>query len=213
MNSRSARSRIYCGVFLLCALLAPATSAKAESQDIYFVEEDWEVTIVEPATAINSPQISFFTFPVSSDESSYFQLQMNYAAEEWYSSGGFRVTAVSGEVPVDEERSENRKIWATSHDTIKWTTLMAFQDGRYYYAIKDGQSDDWGSFGGPDYLVEMPAAEGQSLIAYHPSISLDNVDVGFGANRVASIRLKKVRVYYHDGHVETVWVNGTVDLN
>ncbi|TWU67613.1 hypothetical protein [Crateriforma conspicua] len=205
----------------LCMTLIMAVGAiptdrcvgEESERSIFFIEEDWELVLNEPAPEINSPQVSFFVFPNSEDENSYFQLQMNYAAEESYSSGGFRVTAVRQSNPVDDERSDDRQLWTIHGDRIRWTTVMASMDNKYLFAIKNGQSEDWGEFGGPDYLVEMIHEGSLGLSRYTPVKSLENVDIGFGANRVGSITLKNVRVVYNDGHVRTVSVNQSVEMN
>lgn len=186
--------------------LAPAI-AQAESPRLFLVEEDWELVINEPEAAINSPQIAFFLYPDATDENCYFQLQMNYAAEDGYSSGGFRVGAFSNELPVDEERSRVIETLAWDNDRISWTSAMAVFDGKLMYALKDGQGLQWGSFGGPEYLVEMDDQDLNALDHYSPQKSLESVDIGFGANRVASIKLKRVRLKYTDGHVQTIELN------
>jgi hypothetical protein len=132
---------------------------------------------------------------------------MNYAAEDAYSSGGFRVGAFCNEVPVDEERSRIRQTLAWEQDLIKWTSAMAIFNGKLMFAVKDGHGLQWGNFGGPEYLVEMDDLGLRTLQAYTPEKSLQSVDIGFGANRVSSIRLKTVRLTYTDGQVRTIQVN------
>lgn len=71
------------------------------------IEEDWEFVLNEPDAKNVSPQITFFTSPSVNVDECYFQLQMNYAAEEGFSSGGFDFTGVNHEQIVDRARSEN----------------------------------------------------------------------------------------------------------
>ncbi|MCC9644247.1 hypothetical protein LOC71_18375 [Rhodopirellula sp. JC740] len=208
-NAFCLKKRFVIAVFAICLGTSNIVLHAEDSKNIYYIEENWELVLGEPDPKINSPQVSFFVYPDSGDESRYFELQLNYAADATYSSGGFRVTAASNDQIVDHERGGNFQNWTVANDRIQWTTVMAVQDSRYLFAIKNGQSSDWGSFGGPDYLVEMPHGSGKRLSNYHPDKSLANVDIGFGANRVDSILLKSVRVIYSDGSQEHVSVNAS----
>lgn len=161
------------------------------------------MVISEPDPAVVSPQVTFFNFPTSW-EVLYFQLQMNYSADDDFSPGGFHVGALNDEVMIDEARSDLRSTLDTCYDTVRWTNVMAVFDGQLWFAVNDGQSDSWGYFGGPDYLVTMPAHWVSNLNSYDPQRSLANVDVGFGANRVQSIRLVDVKLVFTDGNIMTI---------
>lgn len=199
------RTMIIGGIMLATALTSQGVCL-AETSVIYKIEEDWELVINEPDPVTISPQITFFTSP-SSSESNYFQLQMNYAADELFSAGGFHVAAVDGDQIIDEARSVTRRVLASHNDHIRWTSAMAVINGTAFYAVKNGHGNEWGNFGGPEYLVKMPSHNATDLSQYHPQQSLDAVDIGFGANRVASLTLVEVRVYYIDGTSVTVPVN------
>ena len=192
------------GVFCLALTQASAT---ADEPTVFLIEEDWEMVLNDPEPKTNSPQIAFFQYPDSSREDVYFQLQMNYAAEEGYSSGGFRVSAISQDRPSDEERSELTETLSMDGDRLTWTSAMAVYKGKLMFAIKNGQGAQWGEFGGPEYLVEISKGGTNDLSGYDPMKSLASVDVGFGANRVSSIRLRTVRFIYTDGRVKTINVN------
>lgn len=192
-----------CTVLVLLFAIASTASAE-EKKSIYYVEECWELILNEPEPANNSPQVSFFVFPDEENEESYFELQMNYAADEHYSSGGFRVTAVQDGNPVHYQRGGTHQKWSVDQDRISWKTVLAHSKGKYYFAIKEGHSSDWGDFGGPAFLVEMTDSAGVELQRYHPKTSLANVDVGFGANRIASIKMTDVRVVFTDGSETTI---------
>jgi hypothetical protein len=79
---------------------------------------------------------------------------------------------------------------------------MALINGELLYAVKDGASVDWGNFGGPEYLVRMPAGDVQHLHGYSAQQSIEQTDIGFGANRVSGLNLKRVRFYFLDGTVQ-----------
>ena len=187
--------------------LSPGIALADDGVKLYVVEEDWELVVGEPRPAINAPQVNFFTCPVADDPDCYFQLQMNYAADEYFSGGGFHVAAARDEQLLDEARSETRSVLSLDNDTVRWTSVMAAFDGELLFAVKDGYAEDWGAFGGPEYLVRMPANGVDNLIGYSPAKSLELVDIQFGGNRVASIVLKEVRLFFTDGTVTTVPVH------
>ena len=188
----------------ICVISA---SASENTPAIDRIEEDWEMNLIEPAPQNNSPQVTFFIKPSLQEDTSYFQIQMNYAAKDSYSAGGFHVAAVSEEVYVDEARSGTRQGLSIDRDTISWTNVMAVIDHQLFFAIKNGHCTDWGAFGGPEYLVKMPAGTIEDLTEYHPNQSVADVDIGFGGNRVSTIELKTVRAYYRDGTVVSFPIN------
>jgi hypothetical protein len=194
------------GIF--CAAFLGLPICNAQESEIILIEEDWELVLNEPDANTVSPQITFFTSPSVNVDDCYFQLQMNYAAEEGFSSGGFHVAAVNHEQIVDEARSANQTVLSKDGDIIRWTNVMGIIGAnRVMFAIQNGHCQNWGNFGGIDYLVELKGHPKTDLSEYHPLQSLASVDIGFGANRVASLTLVEVRAYYPDGRVVTVAVN------
>jgi hypothetical protein len=204
----AARIKTLIGGLVFATLLVSPSICQADESEIFRIEEDWEMVVNDPDPTNYCPQVTFFTSPTNSD-STYFQLQMNYAADDEFSGGGFHVAAVHNESIVDEARSVTRLALQTDGDHIRWTSVMAVFDNAFFFAVRDGHSDEWGTFGGPNYLVEMPAGSVDDLAHYTPQESLDTVDIGFGANRVSSLKLLRVRVYYKNGNSITIAVNGS----
>ncbi|XZE52092.1 hypothetical protein SH139x_003774 [Planctomycetaceae bacterium SH139] len=194
---------------LICAIFASLTATPAYSAEpyLYKIEEDWELVINDPAPAIHSPQLTIYTSPVSDGASKYFQLQLNHAADAWFSGGGFQVAAAVNEEVMDRARSDVQTALASSGDTISWTVVMACLNNEFLYAVKDGNSASWGNFGGPEYLVRIPSGEIQDLTGYQYQNSFDSLDIGFGANRVQSLKLKQVRLFDSAGGVQEITVN------
>lgn len=186
---------------------AAATPAYSNEPYLYKIEEDWELVVNDPAPAIHSPQLTIYTSPVSDGVSKYFQLQLNHAADAWFSGGGFQVAAAINEEVMDRARSDVQTALASSGDTISWTVVMACLDNEFLYAVTDGNSASWGSFGGPEYLVRMPSGEIQDLSGYKYQNSVDSLDIGFGGNRVQSLKLKQVRLFDSAGGVQEIAVN------
>lgn len=181
-----------------------------QNKRLYLIEEDWEMAINVPEVATHSPQIAFFTCPNANDDDSYFQLQMNYHADTDFSGGGFHVGAFSSGTRVDEARSRTRIPLRIDNDRIRWTNVMATVNGKYLFAVSNGSGDDWGKFGGPEYLVSMPADDSNNLDKYDYKTSQEMVDIGFGGNRVKTVRLIRVRYFYSDGSRKTVQVHESI---
>lgn len=181
--------------------------AQSAAPYVYMVEEDWELTVTEPKPLVHSPQLTFYLTPDKTQAGTYFQLQINHAAREGFTGGGFMVTAIRDDAAYDEARSDFRDPLSSEGEQLRWTSVMAVIDGDLLFAIKDGQGTEWGSFGGPEYILRMPAGLIDSLKNYSPDHSAESTDIGFGANRVESLVLKKSRTYYSDGSVVETIVN------
>ncbi len=210
---RSSSARLSAAVLCLivcCGFAAIGTStAQSAEPTIYMVEEDWELSVTEPKPMVHSPQLTFYLTPDQSQAGIYFQLQINHAAREGFTGGGFMVTAISDDVAFDEARSDFRDPLSFEGEQVRWTSVMAVIDGNLLFAIKDGVGSHWGNFGGPEYILRMPAGSIQSLRNYSPGHSAESTDIGFGANRVDSLVLTKSRSYYTDGSVVEVVVNAS----
>ena len=121
----------------------------ADQPTIWKVEEEWEMVINEPEDNTNSPQVTFFVTPSAGLGETYFQLQMNYEADEDYSAGGFHVAAVRNEEIQDEARSQNQSLLTVDGDVIRWTSVAAVVNNKLLFAVRDGDCASWGNFGGP----------------------------------------------------------------
>lgn len=199
------------GVFFNCLLsiflisfLGEISLVRAQENDIWKVEEDWELRTYQPDPSIYSPQVTFFATPDSTKSDTYFQLQMNYAADDVFSAGGFHVAAVNDENMVDEERSDQQITLSLPSDTLTWTNVMAVVDGKLMFAVKDGLCQEWGQFGGPEYLVQIEGSATNNLDQYNYEDSIGNVDIGFGKNRVQMAKLKCVRLFRLNGSMTTI---------
>ena len=195
---------------LLCPLVIASDAFLASgnaAEPWVRIEEDWELSVCEPDVNSNSPQLTVYLTPDRMNQETYFQVQLNHSADENFLGGGFRVAAIQNEWSADEARSDTREVIRVDGDVVRWTSVMAIREGELLFAIKDGTSQSWGDFGGPDYLVRMPAEGLNDLSRYTPLQSVEDVDIGFGSNRVQSLILLRIRAYRADGTYETVEAN------
>jgi len=198
MNKEGIRRTVLFGMaFLLFGFASMSPSAAGEPWSR--IEEDWELRLNQPEAISNSPQITIYMTPNVSKLATYFQLQLNHAADVNFSEGGFRVSAIVDETALDGARSGTQGLLTYDGDIIRWTSVMAVRDNQIYFAIKDGTSMSWGDFGGPEYLLSIPSGEIKDLSGYTPKQSIKDVDIGFGRNRIEALTLKRVRAFREDG--------------
>ncbi|TWU34364.1 hypothetical protein [Novipirellula artificiosorum] len=207
MRMENLRQMVVIGGLFSVLAVATLGSSKASDPSIFKVEEVWEMVVNEPDPANISPQITFFLSPSTDIDDCYFQLQMNYEADDDFSGGGFHVGAIDHGKMIDEARSGTHRVLATKGDHVRWTNVVAVVNNKLLFAVKDGLGAEWGGFGGPEYLVTIPSSPVTDLSAYDPQQSLDAIDIGFGANRIDRVTLVEVRVFYSDGHALTLPIN------
>lgn len=171
----------------------------AGAQAIQKIEEDWTLAVHEPDSANHSPQVNLFVSPRDTDGTKYFQLQLNHAADDTFSGGGFQLVAIERETVVEAVRSDSRTAIFASSDRVVWTQRMEVCNGQYSFSIVSGTSGAWGNFGGSKYSVRLPADPSLTLDRYNPRQSFEAADISFGRNRVASLTLHRVRLYFSDG--------------
>lgn len=193
---------------LIVGALWVLPGSQAESAEPWVrIEEDWTLAIGEPDPRTYSPQVTLYLTPDANQVETYFQLQLNHAVDTEFTGGGFQVGAFQRDQALDQVTSRTRGALNVTDDVITWTAVLAVQDHELLFAIKNGRSEAWGEFGGPDYLLRMPAKGIQNLSHYTPRRSVADVDLGFGRNRIRYLRLERVRAYRQDGTVFTVLTN------
>ncbi len=194
------------------AVLSRGNPAVAQSNwEFTGVEEDWELVLLEPAAAQDSPQISTWMSPTDSLEHEHFAADFNHAQRPDFSSGGFQAKAMRGDVLVADRVSENGDNFIYESETVTWTQRMEISDGSLEFSVINGRSRSWGSFGGSSSRVRFASSPVSNLNQYSLNKSVEWAGVGFGANRVQSLVLKRVR-YFIDGNLfATVEVNQEVN--
>lgn len=171
------------------------------------VEEDWELVVATPNPLQNSPQISTWMSPGDSLEVQHFGANFNHAQKDDYLGGGFQTRAYQGASVMDDKVNCNGIKLSANGELLKWTQVMAIIKEELVFAIKDGSSQSWGDFGGRETLVR-DATSVNDLNGYRPNKSAEWSGVGFASNRVALLKLAKVRYFTDQGQV----IESTVNL-
>ncbi len=193
------RSFIRMAVGCLLSGFLSGLASSAEPR-ILRVEEDWELVVTTPNPLQNSPQISTWMSPSDSLENQHFGANFNHAQREDYPGGGFQTRAYQGPSVMDDKVNGNGMKLSANGELLKWTQVMAIINEELVFAIKDGTSQSWGDFGGKDTVVRY-ASTVNDLNGYRPNKSAEWSGVGFAANRVALLKLAKVRYFTDQGQV------------
>ncbi len=195
---RVASSTILFALFPLIAI--------GDEPRILRVEEDWELVVSTPDPLQDSPQISTWMSPSDSMDNEHFGANFNHAQKNDYPGGGFQTRAFDGTAVIDARVNCIGVKLSSNNETLKWTQVMAIIDHELVFVIKDGKSQSWGDFGGQDSLVRFSSSV-NDLKGYSPNKSVEWSGIGFASNRVALLKLAKVRYFTDQGQVFETSVN------
>ena len=196
------RAWLFRGLLGLVCVVAWAGLVSAQSDaTIVGVEEDWELVITTPDPDTAGPQVICTLSPQGNMSGLYCTLELNHQTVPYFSPGGLQFEMWFGEVMIAERRAPTQCVLSHVGEVICWTQKMELADGMLNFEIVDGSSTTWGSFGGQGYLKAVVPTWRESLNDYGPSVSVQNSGVNYGANRVQSLVLKRVRLITADGEV------------
>lgn len=196
----------------LLLLLIGSSTAFGELPIIVAVEEDWELEVGQPTSATNAPQGSTFMTPFNTADSTYFLFNINHHTHPVYGPGGLQVQRWNSSQIVDYSNSPESQQLTQVGETVRWTQSLSLQDGLIAFAIKDGSSTSWGSFGGQGNLsLTMSSSSLDTLIGYNPLLSVQESGISYAGNRVASLRLLQIRWITETG--ETYVVSAPIDVD
>lgn len=161
------------------------------------VEEVWEAVLNDPGEFIDAPQFHTVMSPVGTVDGVHFQVCWNYRELPSYVSGGMEYMGWDADdllvyKPIREDK------FSYTAETVRWTQSMRVQCGHAIFYVKDGYSQTWGEFGGPQTAIQFPAAF-PDLRKYEVSHSIENSWISYGANRVDVLRIVAVRYFDANG--------------
>ncbi len=189
----------------ISAFLCSTLKAQVE---VIRIEEHWELVITEADSQTNAPQLLMHFSPFGTDVDAHFELDLNHASMPAYSPGGFQVRAMNGEQLLSEVRLIPDVRLNSASETLTWVQIAQKQPDGWAFAIGFGNSQSWGSFGGPGTVVSLT---GLNLpVKYDPLDSLKNSGVVFAKNRVDRLTLRKLRYYYSNNQYRDVVVDTSV---
>lgn len=196
-----ARFRPFWFLATFAAVAAWAAATRADSPTIVAVEEDWELVVANPDANNNAPQVTCVVSPVGTISSVRAALEINQQTLPRYAPGGLQLQLWYGEHPLYEQTLPNTVVMAQPNETVTWTQTMQLASGVLVFEVLNGSSTTWGAFGGGGSLRVVCLTELEDLNRYSPDVSVANSAVGFAANRVQSLVLKRVRRISSTGDV------------
>lgn len=167
--------------------------------DVVKVEEEWELVVGEPDSNSVAPQVTCALSPYGHLDSLHSTFELNSQSLESYSAGGLQLQIWNGETALAARRYPDHQVLATTGETITWTSTMEVVGGQLKFEVEQGDSSTWGSFGGSGHLRHSIDTSLANLNSYSPDVSVANSGVGYAANRVRSLILKRVRVKTSSG--------------
>ena len=165
------------------------------------VEEDWELIVSTPDPNRDSPQISTRMSPTISLGGEYFGVDINHAQRAGYVGSGFKTKRMNGSQLIEDRWGNMGIKLHIEGETIRWTQMLAIIEHDMVFALKNGTSTSWGKFGSPETLIHLPLSSG-NLNDYNPDLSCESSGVGYALNRVASLKLLRVRLYTNQQSTE-----------
>jgi hypothetical protein len=212
MRSRAIKTAI---LLTTIALAGSIGLGQTTSTTIDQVEEDWQVVIGSPNATEIGPQLTTCMSPVSDGSTPFFALDMNYRDYPSFRAGGMEAAVISNtDGSVLDYSTQGDGVLGTANETITWTQRMSLSGGKANYAIVNGQSTTWGTFGQANGLDPISSTTAvTSLASYSPATSVAKSGVGWQSNRVSQMTLVRVR-YYSDGQlISTDTTSRSVNLS
>ena len=196
--------RFALGVALQLFLLS--VSVAVHAQGVVRVDEDWELQVLEPDEQLNSPQITTALLPLGPTSSTIFFLDINHGSAPDYSAGGLQLRVdQNGEGRESKRMLAGQKLNQTS-ETVTWTQVLLQQGNKLKFGVVSGQGQTWNFFGGSESFIDVTAQTG-SLDAYRPTDSLSNSGAVYAGNRIASLKLLRVRLFNSLGQMVEIPIN------
>lgn len=180
-------------------LLASTPSAIAADSDIVKVEEEWELVVKQPDTETVAPQVTCIISPHGHANGLFAAFNVNHKSYPSWVPGGLQLQLWNGDSPISGFNFPQNDQLDTADEVVRWTQTMNVTGSNLKFEIKNGSSTTWGSFGGQGYLTATVESPVEDLNNYSPDVSTANSGISYGANRVTSLKLKKVKVTTRNG--------------
>ncbi len=187
-------------VVLVVAVLTCSSTVMAHPQ-IVLVEEDWELVAGPPDPDTDAPQVTCVISPTGNVDSYYAAFDLNHQSLPEFVPGGLQLQIWNDDVAESCRQFPNGAIMAIPGETVRWTQRMQLSEGTLAFEIVNGSSATWNAFGGQGYLKASVNTTLTNLNGYTPSVSVENSGVGYAANRVQSLVLRRIRLITSTGEV------------
>jgi hypothetical protein len=177
------------------------TASAQTATEIVRVEEEWELIVATPDPNSDSPQVTCVISPLGHTQSLHAAFEMNYQSLPEFVPGGLQLQLWNGEEPLASRKFPNGSVMQQQDETVRWKQCLELANGLLTFEITGGTSAAWGAFGGQGYLKASVPTTLENLNGYNPAVSVNNSGVGYAANRVQSLVLRKVRLVTSGGEI------------
>jgi hypothetical protein len=185
---------------VVVGLLFGATPVRGEPPAVVRVQEDWELVVGDASTQREAPQVLTVLSPSDTDDGVYGLFELNHQSLPSYQQGGMQLQVWSGDELVGFKDNARTDLLGQDGEVVTWTQEMSVEHGNSLrFRILNGQSATWGEFAPEGTLYLNSGISLDNLNAYSPDFSVGRSGVSFGANRVQSLVLKRVRLYSSSG--------------
>lgn len=198
MQSRTLSLRAW-GIAALAAMPINAWTAPCGAQDVVRVEEDWELVVATPDPNQNAPQVTCTISPLGNIGGVHCVFELNQQTLNSYLAGGLQLQAWNGAESLAGKTTVAAAMLATPGETVTWTQVMELNGCELFFSVVKGHGVTWGEFGSTGQLKVVVNTNFTNLNAYNPAVSVANSAVGYGANRVAALKIKRVRLITANG--------------
>jgi hypothetical protein len=181
-------------------LLLGLTPVRGEPPTVVRVQEDWELVVGDASAQREAPQVVTVLSPFNSEDGVYGLFELNHQSLPSYQQGGMQLQVWNGEELVGFKDNARTDLLGQEGEVVTWTQEMSVAyNSVLRFRILDGQSTTWGEFAPEGTLYLNSGVSLDNLNAYSPDSSVGRSGVSFGANRVQSLVLKRVRLYSNEG--------------
>ncbi|MBP90503.1 MAG: hypothetical protein CMJ64_27980 [Planctomycetaceae bacterium] len=193
---------LYVSLGLCLGIILPLAEAIAtESLTVVRIEEDWELVVGTPDANSTAPQVTCFISPTQDIDSLHAAFELNHHSQAEFTPGGLQLQLWDDEILMSATSPLTESVLSSNGETIRWTQAMELAAGGLTFEITGGSSTTWGNFGGDSSLRASFTTELTNLNGYSPTTSVQHSGIGYAANRVVTLSLKRVRVTLQDGAV------------
>jgi hypothetical protein len=188
-----AATRTALAVAFMFLIGAQSSASEGVASVAVRVEEDWELVLNEPSDAKTCPQFETVMSLTNDRGASYARVTWNYRESPEFHGAGLQLQSWFGDNELDYESVQENEL-SSFAETITWTQVLKVSGPTATFAVVNGQSDSWGTFGDATRTVVLLANE-PNVDAYSTDVSAANCQISYGLNRVAQLRIKEVRRY------------------
>lgn len=185
------------GAAIAAAAFCPAASAN----DVYRVEEDWELVVADPDATTVAPQVTTSISPLGHINGLHATFEINHRTVPSYSPGGLHFHVWNGESRLSTRDDSSNALVSQTGEVVRWTQRMTLVDNTLWLSVREGTSSTWGNFGAEGNLRISMTTNLNNLNEYSPEVSVAQSGIGFASNRAESLVLKRVRRTFNNGQV------------